>query len=106
MQTLRHRLFKSSNSASSPARKGSALLMVLWLSAALSAVGLAVANNVRSETERTETHVDDSRAYFVARGGIERAALHMLWGRQYFTPDGHPIYYIAGNPSMDLDFPT
>ncbi|HEX4134242.1 MAG TPA: hypothetical protein VHY84_06440 [Bryobacteraceae bacterium] len=87
-------------------RKGSALLMVLWLTAALSAVGLAVANNVRAETERTETHVDDSRAYFVARGGVERAALHMLWGRQYLTPDGLPIYYVAGNPSMDLAFPA
>lgn len=85
---------------------GSALLMVLWLTAALSAVGLAVASNVRGETERTETHVDDTRAYFVARGAVERAALHVLWGRQYRTSDGLPIYYIDGNPSMDLNFPA
>jgi general secretion pathway protein K len=87
-------------------RRGSALLMVLWLTAALAAVGLAVANNVRAETERTETNVDDARAYFVARGAIERAALHMLWGRQYFTEDGRPIYYVNGSPSMDLTFPS
>jgi general secretion pathway protein K len=80
--------------------------MVLWLTAALSAVGLAVANNVRSETERTETNVDDARSYFVARGAIQRAALHVLWGRQYFTQDGGPIYYVYGNPSMDLSFPS
>ena len=86
--------------------KGSALLMVLWLTAALSAVGLAVANNVRAETERTETNVDDARSYFVARGAIERAALHILWGRQYFTDDGLPIYYVTGSPSMDLAFPS
>jgi general secretion pathway protein K len=79
------------------ASKGSALLMVLWLTAALSAIGLAVANNVRSETERTETNVDDARAYFEARGGIERAAMHILWGRMYFIP---------GSPAVELDFPS
>ncbi|MDP9054421.1 MAG: general secretion pathway protein GspK [Acidobacteriota bacterium] len=79
--------------------------MVLWLTAALSAVGLAVANNVRSETERTETNVDDARSYFIARGAIERAAMHMLWGRSYFDPDGRPIYYVNGMPSMELHFP-
>jgi general secretion pathway protein K len=86
--------------------KGSALLMVLWLTAALSAVGLAVASNVRAETERTETNVDDVRSYFVARGAIDRAALHLLWGRQYFTQDGRPIYYVSGSPSMELPFPA
>src|SRR5580704_11196698 len=87
-------------------RRGSALLMVLWLTAALSAVGLAVANNVRAETERTETNVDDARSYFIARGAIERAVLHMLWGRQYYTEDGRPIYYVNGSPSMELTFPS
>jgi general secretion pathway protein K len=84
---------------------GSALLMVLWLTAALSAVGLAVANNVRGETERTETNIEDARSYFAARGAIERAALHILWGRLYFTEDGRPIYYVYGAPSMELSFP-
>ncbi len=64
-------------------QSGSALLMVLWLTAALAAIGLAVASNVRGETERTQTSVDDARSYFEARGGIERAALHILWGRNY-----------------------
>jgi len=80
--------------------------MVLWLTAALSAVGLAVASNVRGETERTETNVDDARAYFLARGAIEQAALHMLWGRMYRTEDGRPIYYVNGMPSMELPFPA
>src|SRR5580700_3068375 len=86
-------------------RNGSALLMVLWLTAALSAVGLAVANNVRAETERTETNVDDVRSYFVTRGAIERAALHILWGRQYRADDGGPLYYVNGSPSMEFAFP-
>jgi type II secretory pathway component PulK len=90
----------------SRSRQGSALLMVLWLTAALSAVGLAVANNVRAETERTETNVDDARSYFVARGAIERAALHIIWSQQYRADDGSPLYYVNGSPSMDLAFPA
>jgi general secretion pathway protein K len=79
--------------------------MVLWLTAALAAIGLAVASNVRGETERTETSIDDAKSYFAARGAIERAALHVLWGRS-FSGDGGPVYYIAGMPSMDLAFPS
>jgi general secretion pathway protein K len=86
--------------------RGSALLMVLWLTAALSAIGLAVASNVRGETERTETNVDDTRSYFIARGAIQRAALHMLWGRSFRTEDGRPMYHIFGSPSIDLTFPA
>lgn len=67
-------------------RAGSALLTVLWLTAALSAIGLAVANNVRGETERAATSVDDVKAYFIARGAIERAGMRMFWGPDYFTP--------------------
>jgi general secretion pathway protein K len=77
--------------------RGSALLMVLWLTAALSAIGLAVANNVRGETERAGTNVDDVKSYFIARGAIERALLRMQWGLPFYTP---------GVPAMDLDFPT
>ncbi len=77
-------------------RRGSALLTVLWLTAALSAIGLAVANNVRGETERASTNVDDTKAYFIARGAIERAALHMQWGKDYFQ---------QGAPAMELAFP-
>src|ERR1700683_386885 len=84
--------------------RGSALLTVLWLTAALSAIGLAVANNVRGETERTATGVDDTKSYFVARGAIERAALHILWCG-YHASLGQPIYFHAGQPQMNLDFP-
>jgi general secretion pathway protein K len=86
-------------------RNGSALLTVLWLTAALSAIGLAVANNVRGETERTSTGVDDTKSYFIARGAIERAALHVLW-RAYSDPSGQPIYFRTGQPVMNLDFPN
>jgi general secretion pathway protein K len=87
-------------------RRGSALLMVLWLTAALSAIGLAVANNVRGETERTATNVDDARAYFIARGAIQQAAMHVIWGSFYRNSDGSPIYHVPGDPSMNLSYPS
>lgn len=86
-------------------RNGSALLTVLWLTAALSAIGFAVATNVRGETERTSTSVDDTKSWFVAQGAIEQAALHILW-RDYRDPSGQPLYYRPGQPVMNLDFPT
>jgi general secretion pathway protein K len=86
--------------------RGSALLTVLWLTAALSAIGLALANNVRGETERAATALDDARAYFVARGALERAVLHIQWGRFYRTPDNQLMYFPYGSPSIDLDFPS
>jgi len=77
-------------------RRGSALLTVLWLTAALAAIGLAVASNVRGETDRAATNREDAQACFIARGAIERAKLHLQWG---------PDYYQFGNPVMDLSFP-
>jgi len=86
-------------------RSGSALLTVLWLTAALSAIGLAVATNVRGETERTSTSVDDTKSWFVARGAIEQAALHILW-RDYRDSSGQALYYRPGQSVMNLDFPA
>ena len=60
-------------------QRGSALLTVLWLSAALAAIAFSLAITVRGETERASTAVDGLRAYYLARGGVERAALELLW---------------------------
>src|SRR5580700_6916792 len=56
-------------------RRGSALLTVMWLSAALAAIGFSLAGTVRGETERTSTGLDGLRSYYLATGGIERASL-------------------------------
>src|SRR5271165_4938742 len=77
-------------------RKGSALLTVLWLSAALAAISLAVSSNVRGEADKALTNTDDAKSYFVARGAIDRALLHMQWGKDF---------YIYGQPTIDLAFP-
>ncbi len=89
----------------STSRRGSALLTVLWLTAALSAIGLAVASQVRGETERASTGVDETKSYFAARGAIERAALHILW-RGFTDTAGHSLYYQQGQNTMALDFPA
>ena len=69
-----------------PNRRGSALLGVLWLSIALSAMAFTLARTVRTEFDRAALHVESTRAYFLARGGIERALLRLR----------HP----SGNTSM------
>ena len=62
-------------------QRGGALLTVLWLSAALTAIAFSISTTVRGETERTSTTVDQTRAYYLASGAVDRAILWMQWGR-------------------------
>ena len=87
-------------------RRGSALLAVLWLAAALSAIAFAVANSVRGETERATTDVEGLRAYYVATGAIDRALLWILWGPNIRNPDGSPRYFHPPMPAIHFDFPS
>jgi general secretion pathway protein K len=64
------------------ARRGSALLAVLWLSAALATIGYSLATTVRGETERTSTALDGLRSYYLAVAGIDRATVEYLWTLQ------------------------
>lgn len=83
---------------SSPKRRqGSALLAVLWLAAALSAIAFTVANTVRGESERTATAMDSLRTYYLAQAGIDRALLHIQWGGTYYK---QPM------PVLRLQFPS
>ncbi len=93
---------KSSNSGFG--RHGGALLAVLWLSAALSAIAFSLANTVRGEVERTSTEVDGLRSYYLARAGIDRAILYMQWGEG--TPPGAPFKYKRGVPLLPFTFPS
>src|ERR1700730_11687643 len=87
-------------------QRGSALLAVLWLAAALSAIAFSVANTVRAETERTSTDVGALRAYYLASGAIDRAILYILWGPSYRNPDGTPKYFQNSIPALQFNFPT
>jgi general secretion pathway protein K len=90
-------------------RRGSALLAVLWLTAALSAIAFSVANTVRAETERTSTAVDSVRAYYLATGAIHRAILRIEWGPGYRNPDGNSMFGGKGQGPMTMmqfEFPS
>ncbi|HEV3331681.1 MAG TPA: hypothetical protein VG096_11905 [Bryobacteraceae bacterium] len=63
-------------------QRGSALLAVLWVSAALAAIAFSLSTTVRGETERTSTAVDGLRSYYLAAGGIHRATYEVLWSAQ------------------------
>lgn len=82
------------------------MLSVLWLTAALVAIAFSVATTVRSETERTSTHADRTRAYYLATGGVDRALLYMLWGPGARNPDGSPRHYEPGMARLDFRFPS
>ncbi len=88
-----------------PRRKGAALLAVLWLTAALSAIAFTVANTVRSETERSSTDSEGMKAYYLACGGIDRMLLYIELGPAFSGPNGKPI--IEDNTRvLPLNFPT
>lgn len=84
-------------------RRGAALLAVLWLAAALSAIALTVATTVRAEIERSTIHAEGVQAYFLARAGVERAALWVQWGR---TESEGARYYQRGMRSLAYSMPS
>lgn len=86
--------------------QGSALLAVLWLSAALSAIAFSVANSVRGETERTSTLSDGVRSYYLATGAIERALFYIEQGPGPRNPNGTPRFFEPGTPRLNFNFPS
>lgn len=83
-------------------RRGSALLAVLWLTAALAAIGLALSSTVRAETGRTANAADGTRAYYLASGAVERAALEWMWSKTIIDRPRIP----PGATFVDYDFPS
>ncbi|MCW5964891.1 MAG: general secretion pathway protein GspK [Bryobacterales bacterium] len=86
--------------------RGGALLAVLWLVAALSAIALTIASTVRAEVELSTLHFEGVRAYFLARAGVERAALWVQWGAGMEGTGSGPRYYQRGMRSLAFQFPT
>ena len=82
--------------------RGGALLMVLWVSAALAAVGFSLATTVRGETERTATGVDSLRSYYLAIGGVQRGTVELLWSALYPNERRIP----KGATVVMYDFPS
>jgi len=92
-----------------PAPRGSALLAVLWLTAALSAIAFTVASTVRSETERSSTEIDAVRTYYLATAAIDRALLYIVdWGPR-IKSDGSKYFDTNANrpmPVLRFEFPS
>ena len=81
--------------------RGSALLAVLWLSAALAAIAFSLANTVRGETERTSSSVDGLRTYYLATAAVQRALIYMQWAPLF--PERR--FYLPDQPVMRFSFP-
>lgn len=83
--------------------RGSALLAVLWLSAALAAIAFSLSSTVRGETERASTNMDGARGYYLAAGAIDRASMELLWSGS-MAPDRRSIP--IGAAHVDYVFPS
>lgn len=95
---------RTSNSSSKRRQRGSALLAVLWLSAALSAIAFSVASTVRGETERAATLADSVRAGYLASGAVESAILRTqsLRNRGLPTPPRMRFSFATGEAVVEL----
>ncbi len=82
--------------------RGSALLAVLWVTAALAAIAFSLSSTVRSETDRASTAVDGLRSYDLATGGIWRAVYEVLWSVQH--PEKRPLP--QGSTQVNYTFPS
>ena len=87
-------------------QRGSALLAVLWMSAALAAIAFSISSTIRSETDRVSTSADSLRASYLASGAVERGIQWMLWGPDYRNGDGSPRYWEPNLPRMNMHFPS
>jgi general secretion pathway protein K len=76
--------------------------MVLWVSAALAAIGFSLASSVRGEAERASTGVDGLRSYYLAVGGVQRAMIEQLWSVMYPMARVIP----KGAPRVIYNFPS
>ena len=86
--------------------RGSALIAVLWMSAALAAIAFSVSSTVRSETDRVATNADGLRTYYLASGSIERGVQWVMWGGDYRNPDGSPTYWEPNLARMTMHYPS
>src|SRR5580704_13822380 len=86
--------------------RGAALLAVLWLAAALSAIAFTLANTVRGEIERSSTDADGLKAYYLAAGAIDRMLVYIESGAAFLGPDGKPLFQQNVTRVLQLNYPT
>ncbi len=84
-------------------RRGSALLAVLWLSVALTAIVFALSRGVRSELDRASLNIDSTKAYYLAHGAIEATMRRIV---DTFDPDRPDRTFAPGQSFMLYQFET
>ncbi len=91
-------------------QRGVALLAVLWLTIALSFMGMTTSYLVRTEVEAVSNQIESQRSYYLARGGIEaaiysivRSAVAPATGR---AADDGSVDYRPGQRWLDYQFPS
>src|SRR5579871_6869465 len=82
--------------------RGGALLMTMWLSAALAAIALSVSATVRAETEHVSTAADGLRAWYLATGSVERTIQYMTWGGL----EGPDRYWNRRKSRINFNYPS
>lgn len=86
--------------------RGAALVVVLWLSAALGAIALSVSASVRSEAEHAAAVSDGLRAHYLATGSVDRAVQWMMWGSGPRNPDGTARFWEFRKQRMYMTYPS
>jgi general secretion pathway protein K len=86
-----------------PRQHGGALLAVLWLSVAMTAIAFALSRGVRSEIDRASLNVDSTKAYFLAQGAVEATMRRIA---RPIDPDHPERKFEAGVRFLHFDFPT
>lgn len=85
-------------------QKGGVLLLVLWVTAALSFVALSLALGVRTEIEATRHRVEAEQGRFLARAGIEQT-LFLTRNQGLTNAQGRPLLE-PGQGEIVLPFET
>ena len=82
---------------------GGALLAVLWLSVAMTAIAFALSRGVRSELDRASLNVDSTKAYFLAQGAIEATMRRIARPLDQEHPERN---FEVGLRFLRFDFPS
>ena len=86
-------------------QEGVALLAVLWLTAALSAMALTTSYLVRTEVEAATNRIEGEQMRFLARGGIEAAVDAILRSTILRRPDEGMPMFAPGQRWLAQEFP-
>jgi general secretion pathway protein K len=85
--------------------RGGALVLVLWMAAALAAIALSVSATVRGEAEHASALSEGLRAHYLATGSLERGVQWMMWGSGARNPDGSVRFWEFRKQRLPMSYP-